>query len=150
MERYFLAAVGCPWSEVTKEQWVQAERGAGFRNTMGKPDEPGTGGFSNGSVSGRIVNMDYYNPEHYDDAFNALIGVEKKLYIEHEGHDEEDGTAYFGPFGKDEIDARLNGPYADCMAQSGNIECVEMTDAEAAKIFVNTRDWWMEQEAEYS
>lgn len=72
------------------------------------------------------------------------------LYIEHESYDEErDGTAYFGPFSEDEIDARLNGPYADFLAQCGNIECVELTDEEAAPLVWNTREWWMEREAEY-
>lgn len=42
------------WQEVTKEVFVRAERAAGFRNTMGKPNEPATGGFSGGSTQGRV------------------------------------------------------------------------------------------------
>ena len=38
-----------PWTEVTKEEFVAAERAAGFHNTMGQPDEPGTGGFGSSS-----------------------------------------------------------------------------------------------------
>ena len=42
------------WTEVSKEKFVRAERAAGFRNTMGRPDEPATGGFSGGGVEGRV------------------------------------------------------------------------------------------------
>jgi hypothetical protein len=34
------------WYEVTKEQFVAAERDAGFHNTLGQPNEPATAGFS--------------------------------------------------------------------------------------------------------
>lgn len=54
-ERYWLALdLEKPnWVEVTKEQYVKAERSAGFRNTMGQPDEPATASFgSNGGVRG--------------------------------------------------------------------------------------------------
>lgn len=40
------------WQEVTKEQWVRAERAAGFRG--GREDEPATGGFSGGGVRGSL------------------------------------------------------------------------------------------------
>lgn len=40
------------WREVTKEQFVQAERSAGFRNMNGQPKEPATAGFSGGGVQG--------------------------------------------------------------------------------------------------
>ncbi len=48
---------GTPWVVVDKATWVAAEREAGFRNTMGQPDEPGTAGFgttANGGLYGRI------------------------------------------------------------------------------------------------
>lgn len=51
--RYFLSA-GCREREVTKAEFVRAERKAGFRNTMGQPNEPATASFSNGTVSGRV------------------------------------------------------------------------------------------------
>lgn len=56
MERYYLAVnVENPhWREVTKKEFVQAERAAGFHNTMGLPDELATGGFSGGGVRGRV------------------------------------------------------------------------------------------------
>ncbi|AXG66273.1 hypothetical protein SEA_ANNADREAMY_188 [Streptomyces phage Annadreamy] len=41
------------WVEVTKEEFVRAERAAGFHNTMGRPDEPATGGFSSSSYRKR-------------------------------------------------------------------------------------------------
>jgi hypothetical protein len=45
--------------EVTKEEWIKAERQAGFRPRLSSdhPDYmklPATGGFSNGTISGRI------------------------------------------------------------------------------------------------
>jgi hypothetical protein len=57
--RYFLCAAyragkDEAWEEVTKTEFVAAERAAGFHNTMGRPDEPATGGFSGHGVSGRV------------------------------------------------------------------------------------------------
>lgn len=57
--KYYLAPSGSDdesWVEVTKEQFVRAERAAGFMNTMGKPDEPATGGFysSQSTKKGRV------------------------------------------------------------------------------------------------
>lgn len=48
--RYFLTEE----REVTKEEYVRAERKAGFHNTMGQPNEPATASFSDGKVSGRM------------------------------------------------------------------------------------------------
>lgn len=42
------------WTEVSKEEFVKAERAAGFRNTMGRPGEPATGGFSGNCIRGRV------------------------------------------------------------------------------------------------
>lgn len=42
------------WDEVSKEQFVQAERSAGFRSKFGSL-EPATGGFGNGTIDGKIV-----------------------------------------------------------------------------------------------
>lgn len=53
MNKYFLSIANVE-VEVTKEQFVQAERAAGFRNTMGQPLEPATAGFHSGVVSGRV------------------------------------------------------------------------------------------------
>lgn len=52
--RYLLSFGGAEPREVTKAEWVAAERAAGFINTMGRPDEPGTGGFGNGLIRGTI------------------------------------------------------------------------------------------------
>jgi hypothetical protein len=54
VERYFVSEGGLPEQQVTKAGFVQAERRAGFRNTMGQPDEPATGGFSGATFMGRI------------------------------------------------------------------------------------------------
>lgn len=42
------------WEEVSKEVFVRAERAAGFRNTMGQPNEPATAGFFGNGIHGRI------------------------------------------------------------------------------------------------
>lgn len=47
------------WRQVSKDEYVRAERCAGFHNTMGFPDEPATAGFSSsstgsGDISGRV------------------------------------------------------------------------------------------------
>lgn len=53
--RYYLSFGGSKERhEVTKPEWVAAERAAGFHNTMGRPDEPGTGGFSDGHIRGSL------------------------------------------------------------------------------------------------
>ena len=54
--RYYLAydVVDPQWQEVSKEEFVQAERAAGFNNTMGQPDEPATSGFGGHGVRGRV------------------------------------------------------------------------------------------------
>lgn len=65
MTRYFLTQpCSCPGSpvehEVSKADYVRAERASGFYNTLGQPDEPATAGFSRSKdgvrVSGRIEN----------------------------------------------------------------------------------------------
>lgn len=54
--RYFLRhrTEEARWTEVSKPEWVSAERGAGFRNTWGRDSEPATGGFGNGSIEGSV------------------------------------------------------------------------------------------------
>ena len=53
MYRYYLKTDWQPnWTEVTKEQFVMAERQAGFRGW--NDTEPCTAGFSGGGVSGKI------------------------------------------------------------------------------------------------
>ncbi len=51
--RYFLIEDGGAEREVTKAQFVRAERQAGFRNTMGQPLEPATNGFGGKGINGR-------------------------------------------------------------------------------------------------
>lgn len=60
VEKYFLKAEWQPdKQEVTKEQWIKAERAAGFRPKLSS-DHPeymttcATGGFHSGGVSGSI------------------------------------------------------------------------------------------------
>lgn len=59
MTRYFVTTDDRGEREVDKAGFVNVERRAGFRNTMGRPDEPGTGGFGcsrpgQPDLSGRI------------------------------------------------------------------------------------------------
>lgn len=61
--RYFVTQpCSCPDSpvehEVSKADYVNAERRAGFHNTLGQPNEPATGAFgsTNPRISGRIEN----------------------------------------------------------------------------------------------
>ena len=47
------------WQEVTKEEWIKAERAAGFRPKLASTDAAymttcATGGFCGGSISGRL------------------------------------------------------------------------------------------------
>ena len=61
-ERYFLRAQWQEqWQEVTREQWIRAERMAGFRPKYGG-DGPATGGFSGYGVSGKIEYADSAAP----------------------------------------------------------------------------------------
>lgn len=54
--RYFVTTDERGEREVTKEEYVRVERNAGFWNTLGRPDEPGTSSFgsSDPRLSGRI------------------------------------------------------------------------------------------------
>lgn len=61
---YWLQLPGLLEREVSKEDWVWAERLAGFHNTMGKPSEPATAAFSAKGIRGWIeypnsLEMDY-------------------------------------------------------------------------------------------
>lgn len=47
--KYYLTEDGETWTEVTKEEYVAAERAAGFRNFKGKDEDPATAGFSSSS-----------------------------------------------------------------------------------------------------
>lgn len=75
--RYFLRPdVGrFPWAEASKEEWVQAERAAGFRNTMGRPEEPATGGFSGNGMQGTIT---------YDGGKPRSYSLDEGRYIDDE------------------------------------------------------------------
>ena len=42
-----------PWRQVSKREFVAAERRAGFYNTLGQPNEPATSAFSNAGIQGR-------------------------------------------------------------------------------------------------
>jgi hypothetical protein len=69
-----------------------------------------------------------------------------KFYIEHEDiQTPANGIAYFGPFEESELTERLNDAYADLLAGSGDVDAVELTDAQAAAVYINPREYWMEQ-----
>lgn len=52
--RFYLTDGSGPECEVTMEEWVAAEREAGFNNRMGRPDLPATAGFAGKHIGGRI------------------------------------------------------------------------------------------------
>jgi hypothetical protein len=56
--RYWLGVTGQPMSLVTREEFICAERAAGFRSQYG-PDHPATAGFSTGTICGR---KEYWSP----------------------------------------------------------------------------------------
>lgn len=43
------------WVEVDEAEYVRVERAAGFHNTLGQPDKPGTAAFSNGVLEGTTI-----------------------------------------------------------------------------------------------
>lgn len=79
----------------------------------------------------------------------AQLQLLTRHYIEHEDiQTPANGIAYFGPFEESELTERLNDAYADLLAGGGNVDAVDMTDAEAAAIYINPREYWMEQLAQ--
>ncbi len=52
-ERYWLRVSGLAWQEATREQFISAERTAGFRPMSG--DGVATGGFCSGALNGRVT-----------------------------------------------------------------------------------------------
>lgn len=50
--RWFIEENGVE-REVSKEEWVEMERQAGFHNKMGHPEEPATAGFYGNNIKGR-------------------------------------------------------------------------------------------------
>ncbi len=58
MTRYFVTTDDRGERQVDRAEFVAVERRAGFRNTLGRPDEPGTGGFNSTRgderLSGRV------------------------------------------------------------------------------------------------
>ncbi len=70
------------------------------------------------------------------------------LYI-YEQNSKLNEEAYYGPFSEEEIEQRLNDRFADLMASGlANLDAVEMTDEEAAKFYINSREFWMNQLAD--
>lgn len=67
-ERYWVRVGTLPWQEATKEQFIKAEQGAGFRSNFG-PGHVATASFSGGGIEGRttygeIMEKDYgWDPE---------------------------------------------------------------------------------------
>lgn len=49
------AIPGSEWKKVTKEEWVRAERNAGFHPNAVDVGQYATGGFGNGSISGSLT-----------------------------------------------------------------------------------------------
>ena len=73
----------------------------------------------------------------------------RRIYIRHQDYQGRDaGVAYFGPFSRAEINERLHDCFAEGLSQCGELECVQMNDEVAEKIYINSRFYWMAQVAE--
>lgn len=71
-----------------------------------------------------------------------------KLYILNTHPDDpETSFSYWGPFFKNEIDVRLRDAFADYLRDYGMVEKVELSDADAAEFYINTREDWLRQAA---
>lgn len=81
--RYFLTLCGGPKHEVTKLEWVAAERAAGFRG--GRPGEPATGGFGNGSINGTI---EYVHADDLAAQVDLTGGVDEEWSYTYRHHPE--------------------------------------------------------------
>jgi hypothetical protein len=69
--RYFVAiGKNSRWQEVTKEDYVRAERQAGFYPTYGPDSEPCTGGFGTGAIQGTLC----YRGDNLPEDFIPLTG----------------------------------------------------------------------------
>lgn len=56
--KYYLSHPQLGEKEVTKEEFIQAERAAGFRSKSGRDDVCATGGFSGNGISGHVRYID--------------------------------------------------------------------------------------------
>lgn len=72
--RYFLSHSLFGEREVTKDQYIAAERMAGFHPKSGKSDDLATGGFSSGDISGSV--------RYLADEPSALVRIQRELLIE--------------------------------------------------------------------
>lgn len=98
-----------------------------------------------------LITRDHVQTDKVLLAVLACVEPTTRLYIRHEDlQTPANGWALFGPFTEMEIEERLNGPYAEALAGSGNVDAVEYTDEEVAIFCVNSRDWWLEREEEFA
>ena len=63
---FYLKTEPAGWKKISKEEFVRAERAAGLFNTMGRPNEPATRGFSGRGVRGRTIDARYAKREQFD------------------------------------------------------------------------------------
>ncbi|MDB5716120.1 MAG: hypothetical protein JWO15_3517 [Sphingomonadales bacterium] len=57
--------------------------------------------------------------------------------------------AYHGPFEESEMQERLNDAYADLLASGlANLDDVLLSEAEAVRMYINPREFWMTQLAD--
>lgn len=64
VERWFIKVGEGPTREVTRKEWIDYERQAGFWPKGG--NGPATGGFTGGGLNGTHVYMDYTKRENFD------------------------------------------------------------------------------------
>jgi hypothetical protein len=75
VERWFLKGIVGTWIEVSKEEWIRAERSAGFRPKGEDRGQPATGGFGSNAINGRRINDESQRPEQYnwDPEFRDIV-----------------------------------------------------------------------------
>lgn len=68
---------GETWRTASKAEYVNHERRAGFRNTLGQPDEPGTAGFYSGRLAGRMYPLTKSRDEDEQAELAAMANADK-------------------------------------------------------------------------
>lgn len=71
--RYWLRVSGLPWQEATIDQFIAAERAAGFHPKTG--NGVATSGFGSGAVEGKTTDGEITEAKRYDEAFVAIANA---------------------------------------------------------------------------
>lgn len=75
--------------------------------------------------------------------------LHRQWYVFNGDYDDPSNTGFYGPFKKSELPVIMNDAFADLLAQCGPLEEFRMTDSEASKWYINSREFWLEQSGEF-